>query len=39
MASIWDVKILQEFSSAQASIHNWFNQGRHLKRRDLLKQI
>ena len=38
MAKFRDVKILQKFAAAQASIHNHFNQDRHLNRRDIIKQ-
>ncbi len=38
MAKFRDVKTLQKFASAHASIHNHFNQGRHLNRRDIFKQ-
>ena len=38
MATFGDVKILQKFVSVHASLHNHFNQGRHLNRRDILKQ-
>ena len=38
MARFWDIKILQKFASAHASIHNHFNQDRHLNRRDVFKQ-
>ena len=33
-----DVKTLQKFSAVHASIHNHFNQDRHLNRRDIFKQ-
>ena len=33
-----DVKILQKFAAAYASIHNQFNQDRHFNRRDIFKQ-
>ena len=32
------VKTLQKFAAAHASIHNHFNQDRHLNRRDIFKQ-
>ena len=38
MARFRDIKTLQKFASAHASIHNHFNQDRHLNRRDLFKQ-
>ena len=38
MARFRDVKALQKFAAAQASIHNHFNQDRHLDRRDIFKQ-
>jgi putative transposase len=38
MAKFWDVKTLQKFASVHASIHNHFNQDRHLSRRDVFKQ-
>jgi len=38
MARFRDVKTLQKFASVQASIHNHFNQDRHLKRRQTFKQ-
>ncbi len=38
MAKFRDVKTLQKFASVHASIHNHFNQGRHLNRRDIFKQ-
>ncbi len=38
MAKFRDVKTLQKFASAHASIHNHFNQNRHLNRRDIFKQ-
>ncbi len=34
MARLRDIKTLQKFASAHASIHNHFNQDRHLSRRD-----
>ncbi len=34
MAKFRDVKTLQKFAAAHASIHNHFNQDRHLNRRD-----
>ncbi len=33
-----DVKTLQKFAAVHASIHNHFNQDRHLNRRDIFKQ-
>ena len=38
MAKFRDVKTLQKFAAAHASIHNHFNQGRHLNRRSVFKQ-
>ncbi len=38
MAKFREVKTLQKFASVQASIHNHFNQDRHLNRRDIFKQ-
>lgn len=38
MSKFRDVKTLQKFASAHASIHNHFNHGRHLNRRDIFKQ-
>ncbi len=38
MAKFRDVKTLRKFASAHASIHNHFNQDRHLNRRDIFKQ-
>src|SRR5210317_1510761 len=38
MAKFRDIKTLQKFTSAHASIHNHFNQDRHLNRRDIFKQ-
>ncbi len=38
MAKFRDVKTLQKFAAAHASIHNHFNQDRHLNRRDIFKQ-
>ncbi len=38
MARFRDIKTLQKFASAHASIHNHFNQHRHLNRRDIFKQ-
>ncbi len=38
MAKFRDVKTLQKFAVAHASIHNHFNQDRHLNRRDIFKQ-
>jgi putative transposase len=34
-----DIKALQKFAFAHASIYNHFNHERHLKRRDMYKQI
>ncbi len=38
MAKFRDVKTLQKFAAGHASIHNHFNQDRHLNRRDIFKQ-
>ncbi len=38
MAKFREVKTLQKFASAHASIHNHFNQERHLNCRDVFKQ-
>ena len=38
MAKFRDVKTRQKFASVHASIHNHFNQERHLNRRDIFKQ-
>ncbi len=38
MAKSRDVKTLQKFAAAHASIHNHFNQDRHLNRRDILER-
>ena len=38
MARFRDVKTLQKFAAAHASIHNHFNQDRPLNRRDIFKQ-
>ncbi len=38
MARFRGIKTLQKFASAHASIHNHFNQDRHLNRRDLFKK-
>jgi putative transposase len=38
MAKFRDVKTLQKFASVHASLHNLFNQDRHLNRRDIFKQ-
>ena len=35
MAKFRVIKTLQKFTSVHASIHNHFNQGRHLNRRDI----
>jgi len=37
MAKFRDMKTLQKFASAHASIHNHFNKDRHLNRRDTFK--
>ncbi len=38
MAKFRDVETLQKFAAVHASIHNHFNQDRHLNRRDTFKQ-
>ncbi len=38
MAKFRDMKTLQKFAAAPASIHHHFNQDRHLNRRDIFKQ-
>ncbi len=38
MAKFRDIKTLQKFASVHASIHNHFNQDRHLSRRDIFIQ-
>lgn len=38
MAGFRDIKTLQKFASAHASIHNHFNQERHLYSRQIFKQ-
>jgi len=38
MARFRDLKTLQKFTSVHASIHNHFNQDRHLNRRSIFKQ-
>ncbi|MCZ6511947.1 MAG: DDE-type integrase/transposase/recombinase, partial [Alphaproteobacteria bacterium] len=38
MANFRDVKTLQKFAATHASIHNHFNQDRHLNRRDTFKR-
>ncbi len=38
MAKFRDVKTLQKFASVHASLHNHFNQDRHLNRRGIFKQ-
>jgi len=38
MAKFRNVKTLQKFAAVHASIHNHFNQERHLNRRDVFKQ-
>ena len=38
MAKFRDIKTLQKFAAAHASIHNHFNHNRHLNRRDIFKQ-
>jgi putative transposase len=37
MAKFRDIKTLQKFASVHGSIHNHFNQERHLTRREILK--
>ncbi len=38
MARFRDMKTLQKFAATHASIHNHFNQDRHLNRRDIFKE-
>ncbi len=38
MAKFGDMKTLQKFAAVHAWIHNHFDQGRHLSRRDIFKQ-
>ncbi len=38
MARFRDVKTLQKFAAAHASIHHHFNKDRHINRRDSFKQ-
>ena len=38
MAKFRDTKTLQKFASVHASVHNHFNQDRHLNRRDIFKE-
>ena len=38
MARFRDVKTLQKFAATHASIHNHFNQERHLNRREIFKK-
>jgi putative transposase len=38
MAKFRDIKTLQKFAAAHASVHNHFNLNRHLNRRDVIKQ-
>ncbi len=38
MAKFRDAKTLRKFVAVHASIHNHFNQDRHLNRRDIFKQ-
>ncbi len=38
MQKFRDVKTLQKFAAAHASVHNHFNYDRHLNSRDILKQ-
>ena len=38
MAKFRDIKTLQKIAAVHASIHNHFNQDRHLSRRDIFKQ-
>ncbi len=38
MAKVRDVRTLQKFAAAHASIHKHFNLDRHLNRREVFKQ-
>ena len=38
MARFRDIKTLQKFAAVHASVHNHFNQDRHLNRREIFKQ-
>ena len=38
MARFRDIKTLQKFAAVHASIHNHFNQDRHLIRREIFKR-
>ena len=38
IAKFRNLKTLQKFAAAHASIHNHFNQDRHLNSRDIFKQ-
>jgi putative transposase len=38
MAKFEDIRTLQKFAAVHASIHNHFNQDRHLNRRNVFKQ-
>ena len=38
MAKFRSMQTLQKFAAAHASIHNHFNHGRNLNRRDIFKQ-
>ncbi len=38
MVKFREIKTLQKFAAAHASIHNHFNQDRRLNRRDIFKQ-
>ncbi len=38
MAKFKDVKTLQKFAAVHASIHNHFNQDRHLNPRDIFRR-
>ena len=38
MTKFRDIKSLQKFAAVHASIHNHFDQNRHLNRRDIFKQ-
>ena len=38
MATFQDAKTLQKFAAVHASLHNHFNQDRHLNRRGIFKQ-
>ena len=38
MSKFRDIKTLQKFAAVHASVHNHFNQDRHLNHRDAFKQ-